>query len=161
MQTDSQVLAQIRELEERYAEQKNLSLAENKVADEVADLDFDGSAVEMVGALLNAEDDHAEVALTITRPDREEVILSLIHICGFSSPKEAGNNINFCHSDTLLSNSYNVLPATNFSTIFYKVKSSYGSFRPSASRHFSNKAKRPKAAIFTTTTLAPAGIEYT
>lgn len=74
MQTDSQVLDQIRELEERYAEQKNLSLAENQVADEVADLDFDGSAVEMVGALLNAEDDHAEVALTITRPDREEVI---------------------------------------------------------------------------------------
>lgn len=74
MQTDSQVLEQIRELEERYAQQKNLTLAENQVSDEVAELDFDGSAVEMVGALLNAEDDDAEVALKIRKPDREEVI---------------------------------------------------------------------------------------
>ena len=74
MQTDDSVLEQVRELEKKYAEEKGVTLNENKVAENVAKLGFNGEDVTIVGALLNAAEGNAKVTLNIKKPAKEEMI---------------------------------------------------------------------------------------
>lgn len=74
MQTDDSVLEQVRELEEKYAEEKGVTLNENKVAEDVTELGFNGEDVTIIGALLNAAEGNAKVTLNIKKPAKEEMI---------------------------------------------------------------------------------------
>lgn len=71
MQTDPAVLAQVEELESRYAEANNVTFNQN-IDPELEG--FDAKQVSVVGAMLNAADSNTTVSLNIGKPEREEVI---------------------------------------------------------------------------------------
>ena len=74
MQTDDAVLKQVKTLEEEYAQAKGVTLSKNAVAEDVAEMGFNGEDVTIVGALLNAAEDSAKVTLNIKKPAKEEMI---------------------------------------------------------------------------------------
>ena len=74
MQTDDAVLEQVKTLEEEYAQAKGVTLSKNAVAEDVAEMGFNGEDVTIVGALLNAAEDSAKVTLNIKKPAKEEMI---------------------------------------------------------------------------------------
>ena len=74
MQTDDAILEQVKTLEEEYAQAKGVTLSENAVAEDVAEMGFNGKDVTIVGALLNAAEDNAKVTLNIKKPAKEEMI---------------------------------------------------------------------------------------
>ena len=74
MQTDDAVLEQVKTLEEEYAQAKGVTLSKNAVAEDVAEMGFNGEDVTIVGALLNAAEVNAKVTLNIKKPAKEEMI---------------------------------------------------------------------------------------
>ena len=74
MQTDDAVLEQVKTLEEEYAQAKGVTLSKNAVAEDVAEMGFNGEDVTIIGARLNAAEDNATVTLNIKKPAKEEMI---------------------------------------------------------------------------------------